>query len=97
MASAPTKHLLHLEIKFQTAFDTLCAAFWTQIESRQKHPTLTLAGTTEASGFVPTSCSSSRLRAKMSKYPTQPAPVESLLAELTHGGTLPDRDLADLT
>ncbi|CAH2301738.1 Hypothetical predicted protein [Pelobates cultripes] len=68
MAAAPTNHMLHWDIKFQVAFDTLCAAFWAQIESRQQQPTLTSAKPTEAPS---TPCTSIRPRAKKSKHPSQ--------------------------
>ncbi|CAH2251029.1 Hypothetical predicted protein [Pelobates cultripes] len=67
--------MLHWETKFQAAFDALCAAFWTRIESRQQQRTFTAAVPTEAASSAKTACLTPGLRAKRSKHPTQPAPV----------------------
>ncbi|CAH2322512.1 Hypothetical predicted protein [Pelobates cultripes] len=75
MAAAPTNHMSCWEIRFQMAFDALCTAFWTWIESRQQQAALSYTKPTETLNVAPSPCAFRRLWAERNKNPLQPAPV----------------------
>ncbi|CAH2277500.1 calcium-binding 1 isoform X2 [Pelobates cultripes] len=65
MATMPPEHpLSQWESRFHAAFDTICTAFWTRIESRQTRRLLTQPVTEGVPSDIPAHCSPSGQRAK---------------------------------
>ncbi|CAH2273982.1 Hypothetical predicted protein, partial [Pelobates cultripes] len=77
-----TEHLLsHWEAKFHAAFDALCEAFLSRIESCQKKLPITSTAKVEVFSGNPVLCSSSRPRANMGECPSSVHNPVRMLAE----------------